>query len=89
MTDYPPLAPTSTTPLHGWGDYGPFACQTPEDPNNEYMDWRCPKCIICAQVYLVNFGDKEVYWTQDLDVEGQRVKLSWLIERSIALLGLE
>lgn len=81
---YPRLTPLSDYPLHGW-DYGgtDYACQRPEDPTCTQFDMRCNACLLAAEAYLANFGDVEVMWRQDANIDERPVLLSWLIERSL------
>lgn len=81
---FPPLTAPEVYPLHGWDYEGmPYACQRPEDASCNQYDWRCPQCILAAQASLLNNGDTDVRWKQDIDTPERTVKLSWLIDRSL------
>lgn len=92
-TDYPPLLPLAETPLHGWTlDPGwQWACTRVEqgqlDAKPQY-DWRCLSCVRLANASMEREGDRELSWWPNPDPGSeQRVMLSWLIKRSLTLLG--
>lgn len=88
MNDYPPLTSLDVMPLHaGADDYPPpcyIACTEPERPRcgETLYDWRCPGCVLAAEVGVVTQGDSEMWWHPTLGAEPQRVSLAWMVARS-------
>lgn len=65
-----------------------YACTTPEQPRDyrTAYDWRCRACVIAAEAHIINQGDNTMWWTQTEGATAVEVFLSYMVERSKALL---